>query len=65
VKRENILLGCGSSEVLHLANAPFLAPGKNVVVAEPTFEALLEYAKVTQSQQIRVPLTEDHRHDLA
>ena len=42
----------------------FLAPGKNLVVAEPTFEAVLSYAKVTQAKPVQVPLTADFRHDL-
>jgi histidinol-phosphate aminotransferase len=35
-----------------------------VVAAEPTFEAVLDYAKATQAQGVKVPLTADHRHDL-
>jgi histidinol-phosphate aminotransferase len=48
-----------------MADAAFLGPGKRVVVAEPTFEAVLGYARVTQAEPVKVPLTADHRHDLA
>jgi histidinol-phosphate aminotransferase len=65
VARENILLGCGSTEILRVADAAFLAQGKNLVVAEPTFEAVLEYARVTKAEPVKVPLTADYRHDLA
>lgn len=64
VKPENILLGCGSGEVLRVADLAFLAPGQNVVAAEPTFEAVLSYARVTHADGEKIPLTADHRHDL-
>src|ERR1700690_4143979 len=64
VKRENILLGCGSTEILRVADMAFLGAGKNLVVAEPTFEAGLEYARVTKAQAVKIPLTADFRHDL-
>ena len=64
MQRENILLGCGSTEILRVADAVFLSPGQNVVAAEPTFEAVLEYAKVAKAEPIKVPLTADYRHDL-
>lgn len=64
VKPENIMLGCGSTEVLRVVDAVFLGPGKNVVAAEPTFEAILDYAKVMQGHAVKIPLTSDYRHDL-
>ncbi|MGH9699709.1 MAG: aminotransferase class I/II-fold pyridoxal phosphate-dependent enzyme, partial [Candidatus Acidiferrales bacterium] len=54
VKAENIMLGCGSTEVLRVVDAVFLGPGKNVVAAEPTFEAILDYAKVMQGQAVKI-----------
>jgi len=35
-----------------------------VVAAEPTFEAVLSYARVTHAEAVKVPLTADFRHDL-
>ncbi|MGB0037100.1 MAG: histidinol-phosphate transaminase [Candidatus Acidiferrales bacterium] len=64
VGRDNIVLGCGSTEILRVADMAFLKPGQNVVAAEPTFEAVLEYARVTRAEPVKVPLTPDHRHDL-
>ncbi len=65
VRPERVVLGNGSSEVLRMAAAAFLTPGKTVVAAEPTFEAVLVYARVTQAEAVKVSLTEDFRHDLA
>jgi histidinol-phosphate aminotransferase len=61
---DRIVLGCGSSEVLRLCDAAFLGPGRTVVAAEPTFEAVLHYAKVTKAEPVTVPLGADFRHDL-
>ena len=61
---EQVLLGCGSSEVLQMADEAYCGPGKRVVAAEPTFEAVLAYAKVVHADGVKVPLTSDFRHDL-
>lgn len=64
VQPANIVLGCGSTEILRMADMAFLGPEKNVVVAEPTYEAVLGYARITRAEAVKVPLTSDHRHDL-
>lgn len=64
VAPEQIVLGCGSGEILKMADGAFLRPDRTVVAATPTFEAVLGYAKTTQATAIQVPLTADHRHDL-
>jgi len=61
---ERIVLGCGSSEILEMADLAFLGPGKTAVVAEPAFEAVLLYAGVIRFESVKVPLTADFRHDL-
>jgi histidinol-phosphate aminotransferase len=65
VKPAQVVLGCGSGDVLRMADAAFLGPGSTVVAAEPTFEAVLAYARATQAESVQVPLTPDFRHDLA
>ncbi len=64
LKPENIILGCGSTEILRAADDAFLDPTQNVVAAAPTFEAVLDYAHVLHSNGLLIPLTADHRHDL-
>ena len=61
---ERVVLGCGSSEILRLCDAAFLGPGRKVVAAEPTFEAVLQYAKVTKAEAVQVKLDAAFRHDL-
>jgi histidinol-phosphate aminotransferase len=64
VARENIVLGCGSGEVLRMADGAFLGPGRGVVVSEPTFEAVLNYARAAHAPARQIPQTADFRHDL-
>ena len=65
VSEEQIALGCGSGEILRMADMAFLGEGRTVVAAEPTFEAVLMYAGVARGEPVRVPLDGEHRHDLA
>jgi histidinol-phosphate aminotransferase len=70
VNRDQILLGDGSGEILKLSAVAFTGPpdGKhgrgNLVVADPTFEAILEHAKVSGAEVVKVPLTRGFGHDL-
>jgi histidinol-phosphate aminotransferase len=61
---DRIVLGCGSSEILQMADTTFTGPGKTAVAAEPTFEAVLDFARVLSAEPVKVPLTADFRHDL-
>lgn len=64
VAAENIALGCGSTEILRVCDAAFVGRDKQLVVAEPTFEAVTYYATVCRASTVKVPLTSDFRHDL-
>jgi histidinol-phosphate aminotransferase len=73
VNRDQILLGDGSGEILKVCAETFTGPtnGKNatggrgkLVVADPTFEAILAHAKVYGADIARVPLTLTFSHDL-
>jgi len=65
VNREQIVLGDGSSEILKLCAETFTGPQQGkLVVADPTFEAILEYSKANGAQVVKVPLTSSFAHDL-
>ncbi|HEY2796863.1 MAG TPA: histidinol-phosphate transaminase [Thermoanaerobaculia bacterium] len=64
VAPEQVVLGCGSSDILRMADSAFVPEGKSVVVAEPTFEAVLLYCKATKGEPVKVPQTSDFHHDL-
>jgi len=64
VDSEMVVLGAGSIEPLKIATELFSTPGHGPVVAEPTFEAVVMYAGLSNIQPIKVPLSADHRIDL-
>src|SRR5882672_8772541 len=64
VPASNIVLGCGSTDVMRMAAAAFAGRGTNVVVAVPTFDALGDAASATAADLTEVPLTSSHAHDL-
>src|SRR5262250_1380717 len=64
VPASNIVLGCGSTDIMRMAAAAFAGRGTNVIVAVPTFDVLGEAASATGADLIEVPLTSSHAHDL-
>ncbi len=64
VKAEQVLAGCGSGEILRIAASAFTGPGKKLVQASPTFEALGAYARAGGAEVARVPLDKNSAHDL-
>src|SRR5712664_4776103 len=64
VKREQIVLGCGSGEILCMAAMTFLKPGKKLVEAAPTFPALGKLAQTAGIEVADFPLNKMYEHDL-
>ena len=65
INRDQIVLGDGSSEILKLCAETFTGPAQGkLVVADPTFEAILEYSKACGADVVKVPLTSNYAHDL-
>ena len=64
VKPEQVLLGCGSTEILRMAAFAFLGDGKQLIQASPTFEAIEHYARAAGSKVTLVRLTPAFAHDL-
>jgi histidinol-phosphate aminotransferase len=65
VKPEQIVLGCGSGEILGMAALEFLKPGKKLVQAVPTFPSLGKLAQGAGVEVASVPLNKRYEHDLA
>ncbi len=63
VKPEQIVLGSGSSEILRMAGAAYLGPSKKLVVANPAYPSLGNYAEANGIQVVRIPLTKTQEHD--
>jgi histidinol-phosphate aminotransferase len=66
VNHDQILLGDGSGEILKLCAETFTGPqnGK-LIVADPTFEAILNGASANGAAVVKVPLTNTFAHDLS
>src|SRR5438067_10201161 len=66
VSHDQIVLGDGSSEILKLGAETFTGPTQGkLIAADPTFEAILEYAKANGADVVKVPLTSSFAHDLS
>ena len=68
-----VLLGDGSGEILKLCADVYTGPLTNeknatrrgrLVVADPTFEAILYHAKLNDAEIVKIPLTSSFSHDL-
>jgi histidinol-phosphate aminotransferase len=71
VNRDQILLGDGSSEILNLCAETFTGPTASnkrgrgtLVVADPTFEAIVNNASVNGAEVVKIPLTSSFSHNL-
>jgi len=64
MKPHQVVTGCGSTEILRVSAAAFLAPGTKLILGWPTFEAIGEYAATTGADVVKVPLTSNYAHDL-
>src|SRR5579864_6784733 len=65
IKSEQLVLGCGSGEILSITACAFLPPGKKLITGLPTFEAIGRCAKALGAEVAEVPLAKNYSHDLA
>jgi histidinol-phosphate aminotransferase len=64
VQAENITLGCGSTELLCIAAQTYLGPGRSLITASPTHEAIALAARLVGAEVRSLPLTRLYGHDL-
>jgi len=64
VGMDRVITGCGSTEILRVCANAFAGPGRKVIMAAPTFEAIGYYAAVVGAEVVKVPLAADFSHDL-
>lgn len=64
VKPENIVLGCGSTQILRTVTHVFTAKDKPLVATIPTYEECADYATLMGNKVIGVPLDSEFRPDL-
>lgn len=59
-----VLVGAGSSEILHAAIDAFTSPARPLITMVPTFEAPEGIARALDHPVVRVPLTTDYAADV-
>ena len=64
VGTEQLVTGCGSTEVLRMCANAFTGPGRKVIMAAPTFEAIGSYCAAVRAEVVKVPLAANFSHDL-
>jgi histidinol-phosphate aminotransferase len=65
VEPSQVVLGCGSGEILRMAAAAFTGPAKTLVVADPTCPLVTQYAVRGGARVVSIPLLPNHAHDLS
>lgn len=64
VKPEQVTVGAGSIEILRMAAVACLSPGKKLILASPTFDAIAHFVWSLGAEVVAVPLTRTYAHDL-
>ncbi|MHB8838419.1 MAG: pyridoxal phosphate-dependent aminotransferase [Gemmatimonadaceae bacterium] len=64
VSEENVILGCGSSEILRMCVEAFVSTAQHLVTAAPTFELPENFARTMGRPVVSVPVDAKLRLDL-
>ncbi|MBL8066408.1 MAG: histidinol-phosphate transaminase [Chthonomonadaceae bacterium] len=64
VPLDNIMLGCGSDEIIGVLGSMFLEPGLNAVTSDPCFMRYEAAASLTGSELRKAPMTQDYDYDV-
>lgn len=64
VGQDEVVLGCGSGDILRMATNTFTGPQRKLVMALPTFGLISRYAAHAGAEVSSVPLRGDWSHDL-
>jgi histidinol-phosphate aminotransferase len=64
VRPEQVVVGCGSTEILRMAASAFLGRGRKLVLASPTFDPIAGFARSAGAEVATVPLDRQYAHDL-
>lgn len=64
VARASIVLGTGSTDILQMIMQAAAMPNELLVLADPTFEAIIRYQRPLAYRVVQVPLDEHFAHDI-
>lgn len=65
VHPEQVILGCGSTEILSMCSRAFLGPQSKLLISTPGFEPMAGYARTAGAYVQMVPLARNYTNDLA
>ena len=64
VEAESIVLGTGSTDILQMIVQAAATPNQQLVLADPTFEAIIRYQRPLAYRMVKVPLDDHYGHDI-
>ena len=64
LKKENVILGAGSGEILKMVDEAFLPDHKRVVGVDPSYDSVYRHVTNSKAEVIKVPLMKDYRMDI-
>lgn len=64
LKRENVILGAGSGEILKIIGEVFTLDHKRVVGVDPSYDSVYRFITNIKADAIKVPLLKDYRMDI-
>ena len=64
LKKENVILGAGSGEILKVIGEVFTADHKRVVGVDPSYDSVYRFITNIKADAIKVPLLKDYRMDI-
>jgi histidinol-phosphate aminotransferase len=64
LKKENVILGAGSGEILKIIGEAFTVDHKKVVGVDPSYDSVYRFVTNIKADAIKVPLLKDYRMDI-
>ncbi len=64
LKKENVILGAGSGEILKIVGEAFTLDHKKVVGVDPSYDSVYRFVTNIKADAIKVPLLKDYRMDI-
>ena len=64
LKKENVILGAGSGEILKIIGEVFTLDHKKIVGVDPSYDSVYRFVTNIKADAIKVPLLKDYRMDV-
>jgi len=64
LKKENVILGAGSGEILKIVGETFTQEHKRIVGVDPSYDSVYRFITNIKADAIKIPLLKDYRMDI-